>query len=456
MGTLRRGCCCIILLVVLFIARIDAYAITIDNDGSAMEVPYGKCEDVPSSYEDLDYYDCYLPYKLTTGEIGGCSLTGLWDLGNFYEPMTQGDMKLKIGDKVNLQGVYAYCGGVPRSGYDSSAGNACLYTDANGNQVYAMAVQKFFFNREEGNFYGWDMSCRGQLIDVVLTDGTVIHFALGDTNAEAHTNGLVSATSSAASGDATKLNYKQYHNLFSATAGNCIELWVGTDVNSFMRKYGFKYDGTGNHIAFYRMYNGKLGENHKRKSGVGTEPAFNLDGVTISDNDESSESGDSSGSRLVSEYEILAMDKFKPKLSDDASKIELPDGSELLSNERVNVDLIKETINTNTKDKVIFYARVSVVFVGMLMLLYIILVVVAYSFDRVNNFIDFNLLQVITLGRFSISDDERQGQGYTLRRVIKLSFVCFIVGMLLVTGGIYAWIQNIIYWIFSIINSVRG
>ena len=111
--------------------------------------------------------------------------------GNNYKPMTEANKKKKVGVRTNYQGRY-------RSGswhncsisVEPSTGLQ-VATDPKGNKYYLTAIQEFFYRSSSvgsNNFYGWSSQNRGQLFDVVLTDGTVVHFAVKDTNAVQHTN----------------------------------------------------------------------------------------------------------------------------------------------------------------------------------------------------------------------------------------------------------------------------
>ena len=65
-----------------------------------------------------------------------------------------------------------------------------VLVDKNGNKYYMMAIQEFFYCfpgiKEDASFPKWG-SQNGQLVDVILTDGTVIHFVIVDANDSAHT-----------------------------------------------------------------------------------------------------------------------------------------------------------------------------------------------------------------------------------------------------------------------------
>ena len=431
------------------------HAEKIDNDGEVMENPYGVCEGIPPSY-DLEYYDCYIPYAMTCEEIGGYTLVSLYDGGWEYAKMSEEDKKRKVGDKVNYQKDYSSLNGVPRSKYEEETGGSCIYADSHGNEVYGFAIQQFFY-RYESAYYGWSSANRGQLVDVVLTDGTVIHFAVGDANASNHTNGFESPTSAAVSGQLAELNYSQYQNIFSAPNANTIELWgrSGECVNAFMSKYGLKLDGSGVHIAFYRMYNGKLSENIEREEGVGTDPSYKVDGVSISSSgsDDQSEGVGSSGRELIGQGDLIGMEGTDDRLSNDAGEIVLPDSSSLSKKEQLSVSSIREDVEGSLPDKIIYNLRVGIVFVGLALWLYMIIFILGVVFDVVVPFGSIRVLPIITLGRIDIAKDLEIDRHLAYKKVIVSCILMFVVGGVLISGGIYSIVQKVIT---SMIDLVWG
>lgn len=459
-----------ILFIILFVVSVDVYATdstennsgsgttyTIDNNGNPRDNPYGKNESIPSSFVGVDYYDCYIPYSKTVEEIGGiCTSIGSNNPDGYYA-MPDYVKTWRVGDRTNYQGDYAAVNGVSRVGYDDTG--CSIYTDSNGTKYYAMAVQKFFYNKD-GAYFGWSTANRGQILDVIFTDGTVVHFIVGDANAEQHTNGWSGGFVNEADFICNTLNYTQYKYLFSCMSGNCFELWGGSSAcaNGFLNKFGLKSDGSGNHVAYYRMYNAKISDPPQRSSGVPTDVSYSLGNVTIDDTtpdsgannpnttQESENTYGFSTDLWVAEKDLNGMPNMID-LTEKATQINLPDGSELSNSESNNVVQIREDLSMSTTEKVLTTARVFVVLAGLLLYLYAIFLIVAYLFDRSNNFIDISLLSVMTLGVISkdkgIFEEENEG----LNRILKISFVCFIVGSMLIAGTIYSVIGRIITFV---------
>lgn len=434
-----------LVLSVMPFCGVEAKKVTIDNNGKPMDNPYGKIEDIPPSYEadGLDYYDCYVPYGLTIEDIGGYCTSTYYDGSNPYGPMSDADRKRYAGDKVNqFDPATTVASGTAI--FDRDDGSGFIFKSGSSQyEVYAMAVQKFFFpdsivKSEQGKWQTWDSTNRGTLIDVILTDGTVIHFTLGDCNAEPHTNGWDSATSGSYTDvKSSELHYDQYRYLFSNVSSNCIELYgQNTAPDNFMAKYGLKMDGSGKHIAYYRVYNKKIGDaGVKRTSKAGKEASYSLGDVSITGrSDDESNTVELNDSK---ESDLKGMPK-ESKLLDDASIPSLPDSSSLSGDEKETIGLLKENLEEDSLSvQLIRYLRIAVVFLGLVMLLNIVLLNVAYLFDCVNILFDFSLLGALTLGHLYMS---RSDGNVTPRRMIKISITLLVVGTLLVSGGVYAWV----------------
>lgn len=447
----------------------------LDNNGNTKKVPYGKNTSIPSSYEGLDYYDCYLPYAKKVKEIGGLCTSGLTDIqnGNTHSAMPEANQNYFVGDYVNYQSDYSQLsscsGGTIPSGkyptqYETDTG-AAMYVDDNGNKYYSFAIQRFFYEYESA-YYSWSTENRGQLVDVILTDGTVIHFVVGDANGHMDTNGYEGDTSAGTDRVCNTLNFPQYRYLFSSIAGNCIELWGRSGSNnSFADKYNLQTSGDGVHIAYYRMYNGKIMDNPERTRDAGKEGAYSLDGeMILTDTSpdegmvqqhEEGEEFNAEGSakeKLVSEEELTGMEGLSDYMKDDASPISLPGVDSLSGEERRTLSSIYDNLNVSTTEKVVHYVRVGIVFVGMMMFLYIVILLVSFVFDSVNSLVDFSMLRVVTLGRLSFEDNERKGRHYVQRHVVLTVVALFLIGGILVSGGVYLWVQ----WIYNGISALLG
>ena len=84
----------------------------------------------------------------------------------------------------------------------------------------------------------------------------------------------------------------------------------------------------------------------------------------------------------------------------------------------------------------------------MLVLLYSVIINVAYLFDRTNNLFNISLISIVTLGWLKYTDDLdcKDKKGYVgSAKVLKISLACMTVGFFVVSGGVFSFIAKIIF-----------
>lgn len=245
-----------------------------DNSGYARESVYGIGV-IPPSY-DVEYYDCYVPYNMSMNEIGGYANCAVeTSIRQYNSGMLESTTKGKITGWSIRENDFSLKNSVRGSAVRSHEGTTGMvtYTSARGDIYYVCALPNFCYRSEQAlskEFPYWDISNRGQLVDIILTDGTVIHFVVGDVADTRHTNGgdedseLFEVRYSF-----TELNYSQYRHLYHAQSGHSIELW-GIDgcSQAFDVRFGIGNGLSDNRIAYIRMYNAYLSSNPKRVNGV--------------------------------------------------------------------------------------------------------------------------------------------------------------------------------------------
>lgn len=445
-------CITLLMLCMSLFSPISVQAVTLDNDGNAKDTPYGD-SNLPNSFSSCDYYDCYVPYNLTPGDIGGYAngvIAYTYSTYNYSMTSAYPDrVNQKFANMVNgYQPMKSTYHGFPVT--TESDTNLQIVTDANGGQYYMMAIQKFFYNfgglsLDTSTFPDWNNNS-GQLVDVILTDGTVVHFCIVDCNAEAHTNGgPVEKKLWNVQYRFADLKLSQYANLFHAAYGNTIEISgasSGAGVQEFRNKYGMSLDG--NQIAYYRMYNAKIDSAPKRSETAGNGVSYNLGSVTVN----SSSVATSSTSTLVSEWELVGMPK-RSEITSSQRSITLPSKSNLTVGESYSVSLIKDNIEIANEASAFDKARIFLVFLGLVLVTYAMLLYISMIFDRVNTFMDFSLVKVITFGKLEYSPYEKdigdgKGRANTTKLLISATVV-LIVGLFLISGSILPIMSNIIY-----------
>ena len=442
---------------------------TIDNDGNPRDEE-DVCGDsgLPSSYDGADYYDCYIPYNLTFEDIGGYATGVLWYEYSSYntpEGMPTYLRNNHVGtafmiENENLNNFIRYPVQFDRVDPETTM---LIYKDQYGNEYYSCAVPEAMYRSEKvgtNNFPGYSMENRCQMLDVILSDGTVIHFIIGDAAAIQHCN--AGADDPAAKFDVeyvfSEINYPQYRHIFHAVGGHFIEL-NGYSLTEFTSKYNIGDAEGQNHVVYVRMYNQNVNDagHADRAEGVGKEVSYNLGDLSVdasssgSSND-SSANGETGG---VSDF-VLGLDQLPGMSSYDLQaqqdNIEFADGNNLSTGEKYSIASLREDIALSRESNIIDIARTAVVFCGLVMITYMVLLILAWLFDKSNNFIDMSLVRVLTLGKLEYTEDKeiQHTKGYANNtRIFIISSVLAIIGMILISGGVFPWMMRILMTIVN-------
>ena len=108
--------------------------------------------------------------------------------------------------------------------------------------------------------------------------------------------------------------------------------------------------------------------------------------------------------------------------------------------------------------------RVFVMFLGILMLVWVIFVYLSYWFDRVNNFIDIDFLPILTAGRLRISPEENEctfnpknfvkGESQTVnhRAIIGVCALGILFSVLVISGTFYKWLGYLIRYVLGLLG----
>ena len=432
---------------------VMADTVTLDNDGKEKKNPYGDCE-LKKSF-DADYYDCYVPYNLTCGEIGGYSTGASNSVSASYTAMSEETKKKKVTYFTNYEGDMGmnYFGNA-KKGYDEETGMT-TYTDQNGTVFYVTAIQHFFYNNSTvgtNGFPGWSMENRGQLVDVILSDGTCVHFIVGDANAIQHTN--AGGDDTAGHFDVTfsfaDLTLKQYPHLFAAHAGNTLEVWGKSGcAPKFSEKYNIGNGDDKVRIAYYRLYNAFIKDSPKRMEGVPEDVSFSYGDVRIEGgSDDEDENTDSTGNSILpEEFELVGMSKFESSIADNAQAVEMAQKGDLNIKEQHSLSNIGYDLSIQKRALSIDNARIAVVFIGICLIFYGVLLGLCTLFDRMNNFIDISLVKIVSFGLLTYSEEDhtKGKKGYANSgRIVFVISVVTIVGCLLVSGGVLPFMMDII------------
>ena len=125
------------------------------------------------------------------------------------------------------------------------------------------------------------------------------------------------------------------------------------------------------------------------------------------------------------------------------------DDREALDNWKMNVEKEQEKNSANA------WIRRIVMLFGILITIWSLLVYIAYWFDRLNNLIDFSLLEILTFQRLSLSDTEEtctfslrhlgeRKRTVNHRAILMVAVIGMVFGALLISGTLYKVVYVIV------------
>ena len=417
---------------------------------------------LPSSFKKVKYYDCQVPYKLRPKDIGGWAIKVEGNAN--YHPMSDDTKKnCYMGSYVNYQSDYSTLLGAESMSYEDDTG-CKLLKDKNGTQYYVTAIQGYFYNSSNAGKNGFKTSadCTKQIFDIILTDGTVIHFVVGDLNAIYHTNGGTKddgKTEKTHDGDWTycKLKMKQYKNIYAGMAGNQLEMHGKSGcAGKFRDKYNI---GTGkgkNRIAYYRMYNKTVADAPKPANNECKKKSYKLSISGVAKNTSKGSSVDTtkaskdgisfSNAGLYAESEFI---KDNCLVGLEEQNIEFTSDDNLSKDQLKGVSDWKNNIDYENDDGLLKFIRVIVMFMGILFLVWMLFIYLCYWMDRINNFVDIDFLPMVTGGRLRVSPEEHEctfnpknfakGQPQTVnhRAILSICLIGIFFAVLVITGKLY-------------------
>lgn len=135
----------------------------------------------------------------------------------------------------------------------------------------------------------------------------------------------------------------------------------------------------------------------------------------------------------------------------DSKDITLPSYDDLSTGEKVTLDKIKENIELQNSWSIWDTVRVMTVFAGLCILIYAVVFIAGFLFDKSNNIIELSLISILTLGNLEYSDEETETRGYVNKsRLIKIEIALFLIGFFLVGGGLFSFIIDVMWYTSNI------
>lgn len=222
-----------------------------------------------------------------------------------------------------------------------------------------------------------------------------------------------------------------------------------TDMKYCTREFLYKYE---------RPAVKNLNERYKRakqmyKELKGTE-AKALDGSATNGTEDGEGKNDekkSSVKSVLDEWDLEGM-PAKSKLLDNIEQIEALDYSSLSTGENYSVQVVADDLYTTKAENIVDIARTGVVFVGLMLIFYCILLLLAVLFDKSNQFLEISLVSVLTFGRLKFSEEDFSSgrEGYAgMGKIFKSVVIILIVGFFLVSGGVFAYLSRFMLFVME-------
>lgn len=416
-----------------------------------------------SSFANVEYVDCAVPYDITLSQLGGTyasdllhchewftlkspdAMGGVYDFKSFN---SNGYGKYNIGDKGNRENDYSTsilngCMNKLKEQYpnisvqreDVSGAN---YVEVNGIRYYMAAVGQYFYNlAAENNKENseWLKVTHGSIFDVILTDGQVFHYIMADCMGVAHSvksNESVSfykcvkqagdsdhsrcqSTATVCSTNFTALIKPHYKGIVHASAGQLLEMWYGAKDQGYSEasvsnqpvyKYIAEHEDV--HIAYIRRYNLTVADLDKIQLNTGVPKGASWHMVYGANSAEAKalNAGGNAKALRVGYQEQELSSWVRLAESNIAEQLDDANVDNLKGDDLVSIYNWKTIVTDSNAPVYLKVVRIVIQLVGVLMLIWSILLYVGYWLDTVNNLIDINIVGILTLGKLASGREE--------------------------------------------------
>lgn len=417
-----------------------------------------------SSFKDVEYIDCAIPYTLTITQLGGSYTqkvenihewynTGDGDIGAVYTftPNHLGYTKDRhVGSVGNHESDWTKLGGCmdimkqlyPNLTVQREDVSGANYVEVNGIRYYMAAIGQYFYNVAADNNEEqktWLSTTHGAIYDVILTDGQVFHFIMADCMGDYHSvkDGTTKYFKcvNTSGGDCnsicknnTTVEYshtplvKPFYKgiIYGATPGHFLEFWYGGSAQGYseagvanqpIMKYMSENEGV--YVAYIRRYNLTVADLDTIQLNTGVPKGASWHMIYGSNSTEAQQlnaMGNAKALRVgYEEQELSSWVRLG-----ESNINEVLDNATLdnLNDDELTAIYNWKTIATDSNAPVYLKViRIVVQILGVLMLVWGILLYLGYHFDRTNNLVDIQIVSILTLGKLQSGKDEDSTYG---------------------------------------------
>lgn len=444
--------------IILIIVCVLLHSTTVfaNNDGQPHDDPY-QDGGYSSSYDsNVKYYDCLIPYAISYADFGGIAATdGYVTADSSYSDYSfwcaMSKQEELVGTKIVGENCHStdvlkntYLGYNNLSKYDgasiSDIDGLCIAKDKNGAEYYIAATGAWTVKSNSNTDKGFKKT--GQLFDVILTDGTAIHFVRGDAIGVGHSNGHDNTGQDGIYYGRSDSKYPQYECMFHCQGGQVIEIWYKdwNSISKFKEKYNIGSGKDNVQISCIRMYDADLGTAPKRVDGNGLDSK-------VGSGDIKGSSKDKNGDGLISEWEIEGM--HKSPLSDDQQKVNFKSKDDLSTGEQYSLSQIAEGIDINSEVDALDLARKIVAFIGLVLVVYASIIFIAMIVDKTNTFIDIGVVKLVTFNLIDYRPNDIEittGKYISTKKLVISTIIILCVGLLILSGSIFSGLSDFVWW----------
>lgn len=461
------------------------------NDGKPKTNPFMD-SGAPTRYSSGKYYDVALPYDTLLNNIGGMDKTRFpadskkkqigcmlkendeWEFGLLADSITKDAKGLRDEASglriIEKNGVQYYMGAIGQGLFCNDAWDGLRYEGFDADKkTDGKAVGKGLSEL----LYNGTPAKSGILFDLILKDGTQIHFTMADSLGISEEVGGWGGN-----WDRRPMIHKQYTCMWHAgNAAHVVEYFGSKGQDKVMAALNITNE---NPVMYVRIWNISLNSADKVKCKAGQEKVSNSGTALSTASDGSSAAGqlptqDANGNQLVSGVQYMKGEYSESMLSTVNAlmegNLEKANRDSLTMSDGYTLNNWKDTVESRHEDSilVIFFRR-FVSFIGIMFTVWMLFLYLGYWFDRVNNFIDFSLLGLLSGGRLKISPEEDKctwqfsemrnlskdtPMTVNNRAMLEIVIIGCIFGGLIVSGLFFDMAKKLLVWLLSCLGLLK-
>lgn len=418
-----------------------------------------------SSFANVEYVDCAVPYAITMAELGGTYKEIVSNVHEWYRPSPS---------TAKLGGVYTF---YPNSGtqavgdvgnrendYSASILSNCMnklkalypdltvqredvsganYVEVNGIRYYMAAIGPYFYNVAATNNSeqkDWLSITHGAIYDVILTDGMTFHFIMADCMGEFHAaknapttyftcvdssrnncGTLCRKAENANTYERTPLIRDFYAGIiYGAKPGHLLEQWFGSKTQGYPEAnsnnqpiYKYMSENEGVHIAYIRRYNLTVKDLETVQLNTGVPKGASWHMIYGSNSTQAQQLNAVANAKAIrvgyKEQELSSWVRLGE--SDIDEVLDNANLDNLNDDELTSIYTWKTIVTDSNAPIYLKVIRIVIQLIGVLMLIWAILLYLGYQFDKINNLVDIQIVSILTLGKLQSGDNETSTYG---------------------------------------------